>query len=277
MIRNGLIFFVAIIIALFLFGWAEYQVAPSFQSCISQNSTKQSTESFSDYGKIVAIYIKSRSLCSLCLIDRHNGFFAAIAAAIIAAFTFTLWRSTDKLWTAGQEIFEAGERAFVFLEGFDIELTTAANAKVIKIDELPERYRSDPDLYISRFAVLPRWKNSGNTPTRKMTIQVNWRGPKGPIPPDYIYGNPPEPFFLAPKTVEPSALVEMPGAAVLIDWALRPAGVEPIVFIWGRADFEDVFGKKHFIEWCRRLRFDRHDGKKLRASFIQWGDYNRSD
>jgi hypothetical protein len=83
--------------------------------------------------------------------------------------------------------------------------------------------------------------------------------------------------FLTPKTVEPSSLIEMPGAAVLIDWALQPIGVEPLVFIRGRADFEDVFGKKHFIEWCRRLRFDSHDGKKLRASFIQWRDYNRSD
>ncbi len=58
---------------------------------------------------------------------------------------------------------------------------------------------------------------------------------------------------------------------------MEPIGVEPLIFIWGRADYEDIFKRKHFAEWCRRLRFDRHDGKTLHASFIQWGEYNRTD
>ena len=101
--------------------------------------------------------------------------------------------------------------------------------------------------------------------------------PSGPIPPDYIYRNPPEPFFLAPKAIEPSAVIEVPSAPVLVDWALRPMGLEPMVFIWGRADYEDVLGHDHFIEWCYRLRFERHREQRMSAGFIQWGDYNRSD
>jgi hypothetical protein len=102
MARNALIFCAAIVTALLLFLWAENQVAPSFQSCVSQNSPKQSAEGPNDYGKIVAVFVKAQSICSLRLIDRHNGFFAAIAAAIVAAFTFTLWRSTDRLWPEGR-------------------------------------------------------------------------------------------------------------------------------------------------------------------------------
>jgi hypothetical protein len=86
MTRNALIFFAAIVTALLLFLWAENHVAPSFQSCVSQNSTKQSAESSNDYGNIVAVVVKAQSICSLRLIDRHNGFFAAIAAAIVAHF-----------------------------------------------------------------------------------------------------------------------------------------------------------------------------------------------
>jgi hypothetical protein len=127
--------------------------------------------------------------------------------------------------------------------------------------------------------VLPRWKNSGNTPTKKMAIQVNWRGPPGPIPPDYGYRTSPQPFFLAPNAVEPSSVIEMPGASVILKWAMNPIGVEPLVLIWGRADYEDVFGAPHFVEWCYQLRFERHQGRKQRmtAGFTQWGDYNRTD
>ena len=71
--------------------------------------------------------------------------------------------------------------------------------------------------------------------------------------------------------------MEIPGTQVLVNYGLNSVGAEPRIFLWGRADYEDVFGKTHFIEWCYRLRYESHRGEKLRASFIQWGDYNRSD
>jgi hypothetical protein len=49
------------------------------------------------------------------------------------------------------------------------------------------------------------------------------------------------------------------------------------LFVWGRADYEDVFGKKHFTQWCYQFRPERHDGKNLRVSLIQWGPYNGTD
>lgn len=52
---------------------------------------------------------------------------------------------------------------------------------------------------------------------------------------------------------------------------------EPMMFIWGRADHGDIFGRQHFTQWCYRIRFEGHDGRKLRAQFIQWGDYNCTD
>jgi hypothetical protein len=63
-----------------------------------------------------------------------------------------------------------------------------------------------------------------------MTIQVDWCGPPKPIPPDYVYRNPPEPFFLAPKAVEPSAIIEMPSAAAIVTWSLNPIGLCPFLF-----------------------------------------------
>ena len=58
---------------------------------------------------------------------------------------------------------------------------------------------------------------------------------------------------------------------------MSPMGVEPFILIWGRADYEDVFQQKHFVEWCHRLRLSRTGGEKMSAGTFQWGDYNRSD
>ena len=168
------------------------------------------------------------------------------------------------------------ERAFVFLDGFTYELTTAADSKN-EDENLPEFYRNRRELFITRFAVQPKWKNGGNTPTRKMTIRIDWRGPLGPVPPDYVYRNPQEEFFLAPKASEPCMYIEMPGAQALIEYEMNHNGDKPMMFIWGRADYEDIFGQSHFVEWCRQVRFECHKGGKLGADFIHYGAYNRTD
>jgi hypothetical protein len=214
------------------------------------------------------------------IVKSSNDFGAAITALgtlAVAAFTLTLWRATDKLWRASEKALQTTERAFVFIDGFNVELTTAADAEPFVLTDLPERYQNYPELFITRFAVQPKWKNGGNTPTKRMKICIDWRGPPTGLL-DYEYRTNPVAFFIAPKAVEPRAIVEMPGAQALIDHGLfSRLGDEPLMLIWGRADYKDVFENQHFIEWCYRVRFDRHDGKKLRVSFIQWNEHNQSD
>jgi hypothetical protein len=70
----------------------------------------------------------------------------------------------------------------------------------------------------------------------------------------------------------------MPGGQALIAWAGNPIAVAPMMFVWGRADYQDVFGGTHFVEWCYQVRFSRPiRSERLRADFIQWGEYNRTD
>jgi len=286
MLRKGLIVLASLAFVLTFFVWAENEIAQSFQTCISEKAPKESTEHSYNQSDSVAVIIKTQALCSLRLVDAHNGFFAALAAIAVAAFTFTLWVATDQLAKSGQKIFEATERAFVFLDGFNYELTTRADmptpANMRRVSTYsegePEWYRSFPQLVITRFAMQPRWKNGGNTPTRNMTIQIDWRGPPYAIPePKYVYRAPPRPFFLAPQAVEPSEVIDLPMAAALVNWSMKPVGEPPQILIWGRADYEDVFGKKHFVEWCHELRLSRTGGEKMRAGTIQWGKYNRTD
>ncbi len=220
--------------------------------------------------------------------ERHQATEEAIArynkwlmffTAILAIATIILGGATVALYFGSERQFELSERAFVSLDGFITELTTAADAKRVPRDRLPERYRDDPGLYLSRCVFIPRWKNSGRTPTKNMTIQVNWGGPDWPvirIPESFTYRREPISFFVPPGGEELSQEIEIPGARAIIDWSFNPVGAPPLFLIWGRADYEDIFGRRHIVEWCRELRLDRHDGVNLRATFIQWGGYNRS-
>lgn len=209
----------------------------------------------------------------------------AVFTGLLTLFNGLLFASTLALWLANRQSAKIAERAlteleraFVSLEGFIVELTTAADAAIPR-GMIPEHYRDDPGLCLTRCALIPKWKNSGRTPTKNMTIQVAWGGPEWPvitIPDSFTYRNEPAPFFIPPGGEELSREMEIPPAQAIIDWSFRPVGAPPWILIWGRADYEDVFGKRHILEWCRQLRLDRHDGRTLRANFIQWGEYNRS-
>jgi hypothetical protein len=211
------------------------------------------------------------------------GYRLKITDTLLAAFTFgllvftgLLWKSTEKLWKSGERSFKAKERAFIFLDGFNFEITTLADASINERD-LPELLRTvDKGLHVTRFAVQPRWRNSGNTPTRNMTISVDWLSPGQPLPEDFSFRASAKSFFVAPQAVVASEIIEMPAANALIRGGVG-IGPPPLMLMWGRADYEDIFGNPHFVQWCHRIFFERHDGKTLRAHSIQWGDYNRSD
>lgn len=95
MLRNGLIFFVACAALLALFVWSENEVARSFQSCVSEQRAQNSAERTNNQSQFITA-VRAQVTCSLRLIDQHNGFFAALAAVAVAAFTFTLWIATDQ-------------------------------------------------------------------------------------------------------------------------------------------------------------------------------------
>jgi hypothetical protein len=232
-----------------------------------QPATNQNVAENPDHGSAVVAADKSPNVTDWLLV-LFNG--------LLFGSTVFLWKANNRSAKIAELALTDLERAFVFIDGFTPQITTAVDLGTDPND-LPERYRGRLHLYMHRFAVLPRWKNGGNTPTRNMKIQVAWRGPTGPIPPEYVYRGDPEPFFLGPLAIEHSLPVEMPPAARLVDYGLHMEGHQPMCWIWGRADYDDIFGKPHFLEWCYQPSFDAHDGKRLRVTFIQWGDYNRTD
>jgi hypothetical protein len=204
----------------------------------------------------------------------------ALFTVVLAASTILLWKETKRLAEGAEEQHAIVNRAFVYLDGFNIELSTLAQVNHHP-GQISERYKHrEPDLHVTRLAVQPRWKNSGNTPTKNLTIRVNWKPPGGELDQDhYVFAENEHKMFLGPSGIEGSQFIEM-GNEIndLIDDG--KGGFQdplPKLFVWGRADYEDVFGKHHFTQWCYQFRPERHDGKNLRVGLIQWGPYNGTD
>lgn len=209
--------------------------------------------------------------------DAHEGFFVGSFTLALVFATIFLWKSTNALYEAGETALTVSERAYVYLDGFDFELTVASDAKEVDIRKLPEPYRDCPELYITRFAVFPRWKNSGSTPTKSMVVWTKWDGVNSPVILDFTTNFSGSLFFLGPHATNLGDIVEIPPARSLVDWSMTLQGAAPQILIWGRGDYEDVFRKRHFVEWCYELRFSRPDTGRMRPSFIQRGEYCRTD
>jgi hypothetical protein len=217
--------------------------------------------------------------CEAYFSDQNGGLITAIATIFIAAFTLTLWRSTNT-HAGHMEQMVSVQRAFISVTEFIQELAVASD----NIDNLNQfsaeaiAQMGDLNLRVTRFAVMPQWRNSGNTPTVNMRARVDWlETDVRDINEVGTYRGGEDRIFVAPHSETLGEVVEMPGLGSLIQGGLPELTIVPLMLIWGRADYDDIFGKSHFIEWCYRVRPENHRGERLRVSFIQWGNYNRSD
>src|SRR5579859_874670 len=116
----------------------------------------------------------------------------------------------------------------------------------------------------TKFIVIPRWKNSGTTPTRYMTNWVNWAPFDGRPPDDFDFpdldstGNrvandhqsriqsfvgPQSTTYAQPLAISPEA------------FAAAREGKKTIL-VWGWARYEDMFGSKHVTKFCNEVKID---------------------
>lgn len=196
----------------------------------------------------------------------------AVATVFIALFTVILaivggvqgWL-TWKAIQATNRALTTTERAFVFLDDFDLDWQ-----RVVQ-DNVPR---------LQRFIIKPRWRNSGTTPTRNNVVRINWTTWEGDLPGgfEYKFGNPPDgiapvPLFLGPQATEWSAPIEIPK-----DVSIKASNQQTNIYIWGRADYQDIFEntRPHWIKWCYRIYIYQLGGD-VRTQFVAFGPHNRSD
>ena len=188
-------------------------------------------------------------------------FVALVAQALLLGGTL---KATTVAANVAKDALITTERAFVFLDDIDTEYSTQPRGSSSEF----------------RFLTLkPRWRNSGNTPTRNMRIRINWTPWAGDLADDfsYSYGALPVSMFLGPKATEWSTTINVPSNVATDAFNERSR-----IFIWGRVDYEDIFDntEPHFTQWCYRLVFvfpGGAFGNPMRTQLVAFGNYNRSD
>lgn len=144
-------------------------------------------------------------------------------------------QAADKTARAAEDALIAGQRAFMFIKEFKTFL---------HFDESTGHYR---------WSIHPIWENSGNTPTKGLSINTTYRLLDEPLPKDYAFPNSKE--DLIPTIAGPKAMVEaVAGTLSAEDLAAVQEGRKHF-YIWGWAEYHDIFEgtKKHTTRFCNQL------------------------
>jgi len=140
----------------------QFQIFSTMRTRHKATRSQQSVEKSVPY---LFIVFGRGNGCTGVFISQNKDAVSAISTFVIAIFTVTLWIATSRLWRATTSLWSASERqhaisnrAFVFIEDFSYELTTADNSASVDVQSLPDAYKVRPDLFVTRFAAQPRWK-----------------------------------------------------------------------------------------------------------------------
>lgn len=212
--------------------------------------------------------------CIIIFLETYNGAVTAIATVAISVFTLVLVVVTrrqavltKKSVEVSREALISTERAFVFLNELTAQpMSITPRGKTIQVGLL---------------VIKPHWANNGNTPTKNMTIRLGWKDTEADtdLPDDFAYDYQTEPavMFLGPKAFEWSKPINISGpiATSVIQDRRR-------FFIWGRADYWDIFPDTppHFTKWCYRVQILNAEWPLSAPILIQpvaFGPHNGSD
>lgn len=129
----------------------------------------------------------------------------------------------------------SGQRAFMFIR------------------EIKTILHQDPETGNFQWTIHPVWANSGNTPTRGLSINTAYRLLDEPLPKNYDFPESRE--DLIPAIAGPRSMVEaVPGTLSGEDLQAIQNG-KKFFYIWGWAEYHDIFEgtKKRVTRFCNQL------------------------
>lgn len=141
----------------------------------------------------------------------------------------------EKSARTAEEALVAGQRAFMFIR------------------EIKTYLHQDPETGKFHWTIHPIWANSGNTPTRNLSINTTYRLLDKPLPDHYDFPESKE--NLIPTTAGPRSMVEaVHGTLSSEDLEAIQQG-KKFFYIWGWAEYHDIFEgtKKRVTRFCNQL------------------------
>lgn len=196
----------------------------------------------------------------------------AIAQVILFAWQLGLMREGIK--DASDAAKAAGDSAKAALGTLDV-MQTSGRAFVFLTHVEMRAIKSKNCDKVERFLFIFHWQNSGSTGTKSLFAQQNFTAISGDLPKDFAY-----PYQGAPvlMPIGPTATVQ--GDPIEIPLADMEAVSQnrKNVYLWGRVDYHDVFGKPRFTQTCRRMFVVPSSTDPFASvSVVHHGDYNRTE
>jgi hypothetical protein len=228
MMSKQIAFLLAIFVVLCaLFVIAERMFSPSFQQCVGA-----AEENPSAFGVIVS-YVR----CTARILQSYEALITALATLVIAAFTGTLWWATRKQAELTREALIADKRAFVFATGI------YSLWELSPIGEYNWRFR-------------PIWQNSGDTPTKNMTMHTSCDLRNTPLPTGFDFDQGTTRTgtgLLGPRATSMGGLAPTPPIAAVTSqnlWDVQQG--RQFLYLWGWVRYFDVFPntKQHITRFC---------------------------
>jgi hypothetical protein len=166
-------------------------------------------------------------------IDTRHDFVTAAATIIIAFFTFTLWRATDRLWQAGErqlghldETAKRQLRAFVFGKGFQPALDLQNGV-------------------IKSYIVFAPFENVGLTPANDVRAWIAFKTVPINEEREITFATDAAiiPIPLGPRATAQTGIVFIPLPIMTAAWHNQIK-----IFIWCRIEYRDIFDDLHHHE-----------------------------
>jgi hypothetical protein len=226
-----------------IFVLAENRFSSTFQSCLVYEANKEPNPE----NAAVQLWglAEPQIICTIRLVDRHNGFFAALGALAIAIFTGTLWQ------TSNQQAFLTREALIVNKEALIVSKRALVFAKDIR--SLWEIDKTSGE-YVWRFR--PIWENTGDTPTSKLRFYSDCELRNSALPPGFDFTRKKYRSgvgLIPPRTITLGGVAPpIPFAAISPQDILDVRQGSKFLYIWGWASCFDTFPdtKEHITRFC---------------------------
>jgi hypothetical protein len=172
--------------------------------------------------------------------------------SILAIFTGVLAVSTIGLWTSTKDAARGGERAANIAE----QALFADKRAFIAANGLAQYWELDPATGLYNWRFRPGLFNSGETPTRNMTMHVECEVRTQSLPPGFDFDtatSPPGRGIITPKAGIQGGLCPLPGQpAITPQDILDSQANQKFIYIWGWIRYNDVFPRtpQHITRYC---------------------------
>ena len=223
------------------------ETSQTFKGCINQSKTEAGEQTLYQRASSFFVILSRRQDCLGVFVHKNEGAITALATLLIAIFTLTLWRATDKMWKASQDQIELSRDVFVATERPWVGPRTVGAEQIA------------PNHPITAWVVI---ENTGRSPAREM--RVHFQGDilaAGIMPPKPdVSQRPPKALFSGiPDWYHPFHQHHLSQA----NFDGIVAG-KRVAWIIGRVEYRDTRNDPHFTDVCTRWdqplgRFVPHD------------------